>query len=86
MNMEVGEEIGVNNINFSNDMNSRDQGGDSLNLNVVRNSIDKMKLEAANEFDANITQDEKIDGTTVENLIQRAQRKQEQIDEKFRKQ
>lgn len=40
-----------------------------------KEDLEKMKLEIANEFDANVTDEEKKDGTMVKNLVQRAEEK-----------
>lgn len=49
----------------------------------ARKALEKMKLEIANEFDASITPEERLDGTTVENLVNRAERKIEELEEEF---
>lgn len=45
-----------------------------LNRNA-REALAKMKLEIADELDADITNGEKLDGTMVENLVNRAEKK-----------
>ncbi len=40
-----------------------------------RQNIDNMNLEISSEFDANITQEEKRDGTNLRNLANRAEKK-----------
>ena len=45
----------------------------------AKKALEKMKLEIANEFDANITRGEAIDGTMVENLVHRAEKKKEKV-------
>ncbi|HZJ76709.1 MAG TPA: hypothetical protein VFC70_03265 [Oscillospiraceae bacterium] len=47
----------------------------------VSKALERMKLEIADEFDANIIGDEKNDGTMVENLIHRAEEKIAMISE-----
>lgn len=48
----------------------------------ARTALDLMKLEIANELDANLTNEEKIDGTMTRNLVARAEQKaaEEDID------
>ncbi len=50
----------------------------------ARRALEKRKMEIANEFDANITQDEKMDGTTIENLVDRAKRKQAKLEHRYK--
>lgn len=49
----------------------------------ARQALEEMKLEIANEFDAKITQDEKIDGTMVRNLVDRAEKEIVDLENNF---
>ena len=44
------------------------------NQNAMK-ALEQMKLEIANEFDANLTNEEKYDGSVTRDLITRAERK-----------
>lgn len=43
-------------------------------------ALNQMKMEIANELDASLTSEEKLDGTTLSNLVQRAEKKAADID------
>lgn len=47
----------------------------------ARKALEKMKMEIASEFDANITGKEKSDGVMVNDLVQRAEKKIEELEE-----
>lgn len=38
-------------------------------------ALDQMKAEIANELDANLTDEERLDGTMTSNLVERAEKK-----------
>ena len=44
-----------------------------------------MKMEISNEFDADLIEDEKQDGTTVRNLVNRAEEKIAGLEDEFKK-
>lgn len=50
-----------------------------VNQNAIR-ALEQMKLEIANEFDANLTPSEKLDGATTKDLVVRAEKKQDNMD------
>ena len=50
-----------------------------------KEALERMKAEIANEFDANIIEDEKQDGTMVRNLVHRAERKIAGLEDEFKK-
>lgn len=45
-----------------------------INQNSMK-ALDQMKTEIANELDAKLTNEERIDGTMTANLVERAERK-----------
>lgn len=45
-----------------------------INQNAMK-ALDQMKTEIANELDAKLTNEEKIDGTMTSDLVRRAERK-----------
>lgn len=49
------------------------------NQNAMK-ALEQMKLEIANEFDANLTNGEKYDGSVTRDLVSRAEKKIEDID------
>lgn len=62
--------------NFQNSKGRQEQNRkNNLDSNNRNNSLDKMNLEISSEFDANITQEEKRDGTNLRNLANREQKK-----------
>lgn len=46
----------------------------------ARDALKEMKMEIANEFDANLTNGEKYDGSVTRDLISRAERKIKDLD------
>lgn len=50
-----------------------------------KEAIERMKMEIANEFDADLIEDEKQDGTTVRNLVNRAEEKISGLEDEFKK-
>ena len=46
----------------------------STNLNAKK-ALEQLKMEIANEFDANLTSEEASDGVTTRDLVKRAERK-----------
>lgn len=53
---------------------------DKMSQSNARKALDQMKLEIANELDAKLTNEEKMDGTTVNDLVNRAERKMKNIE------
>lgn len=49
----------------------------------AREALERMKMEIANEFDSSITHEEKIDGTMTNDLVHRAEKKIEELEDKF---
>jgi hypothetical protein len=41
----------------------------------AKKALEKLKMEIANEFDANLTSEEASDGVTTRDLVKRAERK-----------
>lgn len=41
----------------------------------AREALNQMKMEIANELDARLTDEERVDGTTMTNLVNRAEKK-----------
>lgn len=50
-----------------------------VNQNAMK-ALEEMKLEIANEFDANLTDAEKHDGVNTRELVARAEKKQANMD------
>jgi len=50
-----------------------------------KEALERMKMEIANEFDADLIEDEKQDGTTVRNLVNRAEKKIAGLEDEFKK-
>lgn len=46
----------------------------------ARKALDDLKLEIANEFDAQLTEDEIVDGAMTHDLIRKAERKRSDMD------
>lgn len=46
----------------------------------ARKALDDLKLEIANEFDANLTDDEIADGAMTDDLVKKAERKLSDMD------
>lgn len=53
---------------------------DKMSQSNARKALDQMKMEIANELDANLTSEEKVDGITVNDLVNRAERKMKKLD------
>lgn len=51
----------------------------------AREALEKMKLEIAKEFDSSITHEEKMDGTMVRDLVNRADKKIADLEKSFTK-
>ena len=46
----------------------------------AKKALEQLKLEIANEFDAKLTDEEKTDGTMVRNLVNRAEKKNSELE------
>lgn len=46
----------------------------------ARMALDQLKMEIANEFDANLTNDEIADGAMTRDLVKKAERKRSDMD------
>ena len=50
-----------------------------------KEALKRMKMEISNEFDADLIEDEKQDGTTVRNLVNRAEEKIADLEDESKK-
>ena len=46
----------------------------------ARKALDDLKLEIANEFDANLTEDEMSDGAMTQDLVKKAEKRRSDMD------